>query len=385
MKNRKKFAVVGAGIGGLSVAIALQRRGFDVTVVENAPAIKTLGAGLVLAANAIKAFTTIGISNDVLQSGKALKALRIKDPQGNVIHETDSEKLSEKLGLANTFAIHRADLHAVLMARLSPGTVQLNKGCVDYWHRGSATVLEFHDGSSLCADYVIACDGIHSALRKKLLPHSHPRYSGYTCWRAVVEIDPGIVNMEETTETWGKGKRFGIVPLAGNRVYWFACANSPPGDPRMQQMTVAGLQAMFSDFHEPVRNILSRTADSDLIWSDILDIRPIGRFAFGNIVLLGDAAHATTPNMGQGACMAIEDAAVLANCLQQYEPEHAFSAFEKKRIARTTAIVNQSRRIGQVAQLENSLLIGLRNLAMKNTPRRFIEKQANFIAGVTLD
>jgi 2-polyprenyl-6-methoxyphenol hydroxylase-like FAD-dependent oxidoreductase len=382
----KQFAIVGAGIGGLTLAIALQRKGFKVKVYENAAEIKPLGAGLVLAANAVKAFMEIGISDEVLKAGNILKVIRIKDPKGNILTETNSEKFTQKLGVVNNFTIHRADLHQVLIAQLDTGTLQLNKGCIDHVADHSGVTLTFSDGSTATADYLIACDGIHSAIRKKVLPQSYPRYAGYTCWRAVIDHIPPGVDLQETSETWGAGCRFGIVPLSNNRLYWFACINAKEKDPHMASLGISGLKRYFKNFHFPVSEILDHTQAHNLIWSDIIDLKPLNKFAFGNIVLMGDAAHATTPNMGQGACMAIEDAAILANCIENYgTAEEAFINFQKKRIVRTTAIVNNSWTIGKMAQLENSILIGLRNRLIKATPASFTEKQLKFITQVNFN
>jgi len=380
MTNPRSFAIVGGGIGGLTLAIAMQRKGFDVTVYENAAHIKPLGAGLGLAANAVKAFTDIGINEEVLKKGKVMRKLSIKDQTGRVLSETDSENLSSKYGIINNFTIHRADLHEVLIQHLNPDSLQLGKGCVDFIQEGSSVKLIFQDGTTATAGHVIACDGIHSIFRKKLMPGSLPRYAGYTCWRAVIDDLPPGFNFDETSETWGPGSRFGIVPLTNKRVYWFACLNAKANDPVMQGFKIPDLLNHFELFHSPVPEILTRTRNEQLIWSDIIDLEPIRKFAFGNIVLMGDAAHATTPNMGQGACMAIEDAAVLANCLENYStPEEAFQQFELKRIERTTRIVNTSRALGRVAQLENPLLMSLRNTVLRLTPQHVTEKQLKFL------
>nr|WP_302180056.1 FAD-dependent monooxygenase [Chryseosolibacter indicus] len=368
------------------MAIALQKKGFNVLVYEQATAIKPLGAGLVLAANAIKAFAEIGIDTSILEAGKILKALRIKNTDGSVLAETDSEKLANKFGLVNNFAIHRADLHQILIHYLQPGTLRLNKGCVGFQQQPNGVTLEFHDGSTAFADYVIACDGIHSVIRKKLLPESETRYAGYTCWRAVIDNIPDTVDMTETTETWGRGCRFGIAPLRNNKLYWFACINAKKNDPLMRAMHIPDLLTFFSNFHSPVTDIIKHTQSSQLIWNDIIDIKPIKRFAFGNIVLLGDAAHATTPNMGQGACMAIEDAATLANYIEAApSAEEAFTLFEKKRIKRTTDIVNKSWYIGKIAQLDHPLLVSIRNKILKLTPPKVAEKQVQELANVTFN
>jgi len=378
--NHDNLAILGGGIGGLSLAIALQRKGFNVTVYEAAPKIQPLGAGLGLAANAVKAFMDIGIGEAVLKAGKVLKALRIKDQQGNTLTETDSEKIMARFGVINNFTIHRADLHEVLLDQLHPGTLQLNRRCVDLEQQGPGTILKFSDGRYTLADHVIACDGIHSVVRKKLIPEATPRYAGYTCWRGVIDRLPPETDPDETSETWGAGSRFGIVPLSKNRIYWFACLNAKANDPRMQAYKNADLLRHFGHFHKPVPQILESTPPERIIWNDIIDLRPLKKFAFGNILLMGDAAHATTPNMGQGACMAIEDAAVLARCMEEHRsPSEAFLQFEQKRIARTTTIVNKSWSIGKVAQLENRFLIVLRNAALKLTPTSVTENQIRFL------
>jgi 2-polyprenyl-6-methoxyphenol hydroxylase-like FAD-dependent oxidoreductase len=384
MNNTSTFAIAGGGIGGLTLAIAMQRKGFNVHVYESAPELKPIGAALGLGANAVKALFEIGIGDEVLTAGKIIKYIRIKDQRGKILSETDSEQMSLKLGAVNNFTIHRADLHRILLDKLVPGTLILNKSIATVDQKNDGVVLRFHDGSSEFANYLIACDGIHSVVRKQFLPESTLRYAGYTCWRAVIdEIPPGI-NMEETSETWGAGCRFGIVPLTGNRLYWFACVNAKQNDMLMKSFRIPELLSYFSDFHFPVQEILRATKNDQLIWSDIADIKPLQKFAFGNIVLMGDAAHATTPNMGQGACMAIEDAAILANCIEDYTtPEEAFKYFEQKRIKRTTRIVNESWLLGKAAQLENPLLVMLRNTAIRMTPDSVSERQMKFIHDIS--
>jgi len=384
MSHDKTFAIVGGGIGGLTLAIALQRKGFNAAVYEHAPEIRPLGAGLGLAANAVKAFFEIGIGEEVLQVGQVIKMVRIKDTEGHILTETDSAQLSAKLGAINNFTVHRADLHDVLLRQLQPGTLHLNKACVDVHQQPGGVTLRFSDGTETPADYVIAADGIHSPIRKKLVPDAQPRYAGYTCWRAVINDVPAGFDFDETSETWGAGSRFGVVPLSNRRVYWFACINAGPNDPHMRAFNIDSLRSHFSHFHNPIPELLARTTNDQLIWSDIIDLKPLTRFAFDRIVLMGDAAHATTPNMGQGACLAVEDAATLANCIEDYAtPEEAFRRFEEKRIGRTTRIVNKSWTLGKAAQLQNPLLVSLRNLAIRLTPPQFAEQQVRFIHDIS--
>ena len=381
----KEFAIVGGGIGGLTLAIAMQRKGMDVKVFEGAPHFKPIGAGIALAANAMKAFEDIGIAREVIQAGWEIKRMYGKDDRGTVISFMDAVQLSEQYGVVNNFTIQRADLHEVLAKLLKADTLVFGKACVDFKQSQNGITTYFSDGSTASADYLVACDGIHSPIRKKLLPTSLPRYAGYTCWRAVVDDLPDGFNPDETTETWGRGRRFGVVPLSNNRVYWFATLNAKANDEKCKNFTVKNLEEVFKDFHFPIPEILGRTKNEQLIWSDIIDLKPISQFAFGRVVLLGDAAHATTPNMGQGACMAIEDAATLANGLTKYPAEEAFKKFEAHRIKRTTRIVNQSWTFGKIAQLENPLLISLRNGAFRKVPQSTIDKQLKALYEVSFD
>jgi 2-polyprenyl-6-methoxyphenol hydroxylase-like FAD-dependent oxidoreductase len=381
----KKFAIVGGGIGGLTLAIAMQQKGFDVVVFESAPKIKPLGAGIVLAGNAMKALAEIGIDSEILKAGNQLKLLRIKNQRGKILNELDAEKINEEYGI-NNFAIHRADLHKILMEHLKEGTLILGKSCLDIQQDDQSVQLKFSDNSTAAFDYVIACDGIHSVIRKKIFPQSKTRFAGYTCFRAVVNEQPKNFNQTENTETWGANGRFGIVPLKNDRIYWFACINTTFNDPVMKSFKPNDLLNYFKDFHYPVSEIINLTQNEQLIWSDIVDLKPIKKFISGRIALLGDAAHATTPNMGQGACMAIEDAVILTNCLLK-EPtvEQAFSNYELKRLPRTKYIVDNSWKLGKVAQLENPVLIKLRNTALQLTPQSITKNQMKFIYDVSFN
>ncbi len=375
MNTQSSFAILGGGIGGLSTAIALQRKGLTVTLFEAAPSFKPLGAGLSLSGNAIRAYEEIGIDAEVIAIGCRLQVARGKDKLGRLISETSSDELKRRFGVLNNFTLHRADLHELLLAFLKPGTVQLGKAATSFTQDSTGVTLQFADGTQVKTDYLIAADGIHSMVRKQLLPDSQPRYSGYTCWRGVIDDLPPGINLNEMTETWGKGRRFGVVPLAHGRIYWFATLNAVQNDPQMKNARVKDLQDIFRGFHFPIPQVLEHTRDEQLIWGDIIDIKPISRFAFGRVVLAGDAAHATTPNLGQGACMAIEDAATLMNALLSYPAEEAFARFETHRIRRTTGIVNQSWTFGKLSQLENPVLRSLRNSLLRALPRSVVVGQ----------
>lgn len=368
-----KVAIAGAGIAGLTTAIALKQKGFEVLVFEAAPAIKPIGAGIGLSANAIKAFERLGIKQAIISRGRFLPAFTICDEQGKVITRTNSMQLSHEFGDDN-FAIHRAALHEVLLSYLAPDELVLNKRVVNITDHEYEVNVFFADGTSYEADCLVAADGIHSPTRKQLVPGSIPRYAGYTCWRGIIRDAP--VHIEEASETWGLKGRFGIVPLPGNSIYWFACINSSQNNETMKHFTIEQLREHFMDYHKPVPEILNASQTEDMIWNDIIDHAPIKRYAYAKVLLVGDAAHATTPNMGQGACQAIEDAVILADELDKNRniPE-AFSSFEKRRMERTHMVVNTSAMIGKVAQTDNKLLAALRNVVMRALPQSFSKRQ----------
>lgn len=370
-----RVAIVGGGIAGLTTAVALRKAGYSPVVFEAAPSFKPVGAGLALAANAIKAFDKLGIKNKVIEKGRILSSFTIKDQHGKTISFTDSRKVSEKYGIDN-FTIHRSDLHEVLLSEIPRGLLVPGKRAVDCHteNDGKTQRIDFSDGSYHETDFVIVADGIHSPIRQKLVPGSQPRYAGYTCWRAV--IDNSTLNIAESSETWGRKGRFGVVPLAGNRLYWFATITSTANNPKFRNFKVSDLLEWFAPYTKEVRDILALTSDDALIWNDVIDLKPISRFAFGNVLLIGDAAHATTPNMGQGACQAIEDAAVLYDELESdHDLPEVFQRFEKRRLKRTHFIVNQSASIGKIAQASNPIVVGLRNAFFRSIPERIKEKQ----------
>lgn len=369
---KHQFVICGAGIAGLTTAIALNRLGINPHIFEAAPEIKPVGAGLGLAPNAIQALKVLGIDKEVVRAGQFLNAMTIYDHHGKIISRADSLKISQTFGQDN-FCIHRAELHKILLSHIDKEFIHTHKQILKIENNGFASTLFFTDGTVQKADYVIAADGINSVIRRHLLPQVEPRFAGYTCWRAVID---NSVEYPSAAEYWGPAGRFGLVPLPNHQLYWFCCVNSTRNAQEMKATTAQTLYSRFREYPEVIRQVLENSQSSQLIWGDILDLPPLSQFAFNNVVLIGDAAHATTPNMGQGACQAIEDAIVLAQEIEKtHDPAQAFKAFEKRRIKRTQEIVRDSERIGKVAQLENPLMIGIRNIIMKNLPQSFGERQ----------
>ena len=377
-----KIAILGGGIGGLCAAVGLQRAGHEVRVYESAPEMKAVGAGLVLSVNAMRALRQLGLHEVVRSIGYAFDSVAILDQQGKIINETKMQKVAQVYGGGN-FSVHRSDLQAVLLDQLPDGLVHLGKKCVDFTPRTQIT-LRFEDGDQVTADALIAYDGIHSVVRKKLLPRVALRYAGYTCWRAVVPYR-FCQYPKRFSETWGTKGRFGIVPLKSDCVYWFATMSAPQDDAETRNFGVADLRRNFQHYHAPVADILEHTTDEQLLWNDILDFKPVEHYAFGNVVLAGDAAHAMTPNLGQGAGMAIEDAAVLTFCLSRgATAEEAFHHFEQLRQKRVSSIVNGAFQLGKIAQSDSPLLSRLRNNLFRMMPSWVGEQQMRKLYEVPL-
>jgi 2-polyprenyl-6-methoxyphenol hydroxylase-like FAD-dependent oxidoreductase len=375
-----KFIIVGAGIGGLATALALRQQNHDVQVVEGAAELREIGAGVVLGANAMQALDRLGVHNAVRAAGFPITRISLLDRHGRILNDIDTTPFTRRIGYEN-LAIHRADLQRILLANLPPGVVQLGKSLERFEEKDNQVTAYFTDGSHLKGQALIGADGIRSRVRQQLLPDSRPRYSGYTCWRGVIEAQALNLPAGRSTETWGGNGRFGVVPLGNGQVYWFACINSAQAqNPKYRAFRLADLQRHFANYHSPIPELLALTTDEQIIWGDIIDLKPLPRFNFGRVLLLGDAAHATTPNMGQGAGQAVEDAAVLASCLAQANSiESACQAFDYQRRPRTTRIVNQSWQLGKVAQMQQPWLVGLRNAVMRRVPAAVNNRQMAFL------
>lgn len=374
------FIIVGGGIAGLCAAIGLHRLGIEAHVYEGASELRGIGAGFGLAANAMQALEHLGLKEEIIAIGHYLDSYNVMDQQGNILVAPNTKSISQKYKQDN-FAIHRVDLHQFLLSKIPKHQIHLGKRAVSLDQHGKHIHVQFADGTQASGEALLIADGVHSMLRQQLIPESKPRYSGYTCWRAT--IDNSSIQLKKGTETWGHKGRFGMTPLVGNRIYWYACINSISQNPVLKNWTTAHLLDNFKDYHAPIPTVLSETKDADLIWNDIIDIVPLRQLAFDNILLMGDAGHATTPNLGQGACQAIEDTAVLLDELSMGKSiAEAFKGFENRRLGRVNYICNTSWRIGKIAQWENPFMISMRNLFLKIMPNSLKQQPTNKLLSI---
>ncbi|MEU1818924.1 FAD-dependent monooxygenase [Streptomyces roseifaciens] len=373
---RRRAVVAGAGIGGLTAAVALHRRGWQVTVCERAPQPAAVGAGIVLAPNALRAFDSIGFDVTRAAGSAAPAALGLRRPDGRWLKRADTRAMTARYG-SPPLAVHREALVEALTAGLPEGTIHYGAAvtAVDGTDDPAERPIVLTASGEFTADLVIAADGIHSPLRRHHHP-AHPglHYSGETAWRTVLPADGPVP--AAAAETWGRGERFGVVPLADGRVYIYATAVVPegyrPADPR------AELLRRYGAWHDPIPALLRRVDPAAVLQHDLHDLAaPLPRYHRGRLVWLGDAAHAMTPNLGQGGCQAIEDAVVLAHLLDGTDMAGVpgvLAAYSAARCARTDALRVRSRRAGRIASLTHPLAVAARDLAVRATPARITQR-----------
>lgn len=380
MAATQRAIIIGAGIGGLTAAIALRRAGLDVAVYEQAPELHDVGAGITLWANALRALERIDMAGPVRQVGVATTTGAIRAPDGRALVSPPTAALLRRFGTV-AVAVHRADLQSTLFDALGAGRVHLGKRCVGYEQGHDRVTTHFADGSTAQGDLLVGADGLHSAVRTQLLGAEPPHYAGYTAWRGVASFAHEHLSPGYGFETWGCGQRFGLVQIGRGRVYWFATHNTPAGGSDGAHGRKHDVQQLFRGWHAPIEALIDATAADAILRNDIYDRDPAPRWGEQRVTLLGDAAHPTTPNLGQGACMAIEDAVALGSDLQQYPPVQALRTYERRRMPRTSEVVLRSRRIGQIGQLHHPLACWFRNRVISLTPNRALLRQAEWALG----
>ena len=363
------IVIAGGGIGGLTLGCALSKARKPFQIFERAGELRSVGAGIALSPNAFQAFAHIGMDDRVRRCGWDLEVADLCDSKGRVLIRARVPKLPAGV----TKAMTRANLQQALIEALGT-SVETGRAVQSYQSRPGGVRVRMADGEEVEAELLVGADGLHSSVRRAMRGDETLRYSGQTSWRGLVTgVD---VNQQHcVTESWGPRQRFGIVPIGVSHVYWFAVANAPAGerdeiDPRHE------LRRRFAGWHAPIDRLLAITPPDQIIRTDIFDRPPINCWVDGRAVLLGDAAHPMTPNLGMGACQAIEDAVVLAHALSR-EPnvDAVLARYQTRRISRANSFVERSFRFGQVAHTSNALLRWLRDQtirALRVLPRRVI-------------
>jgi 2-polyprenyl-6-methoxyphenol hydroxylase-like FAD-dependent oxidoreductase len=364
-----KISIIGAGIGGLTLAITLKQRGLECHVYEASSELRPVGAGIIIANNAMQVFKKLGLDQKISAAGNKLSFMKITDAQLKNLSVINLNTYEQKYGVHN-IAIHRGELQKILVNELGLENISLSKRLARI-ENTSPIQLTFEDGSSIESDVVFGADGIKSIVRNQLWPNTKHRNAHQYCWRGICEIDLPEQYHNELNEAWGQGKRIGFVKIGDRKVYWFALSNNDVS---------TNLVDHFSEFHPDILEVIRSTKEKQIIASEIQDLVKLDSWHDGNVCLIGDAAHATTPNLGQGACQAIEDAYAIGKLLDEGSMlQNTFDTFEKRRRKKVNQIVNTSWMLGKIAHWENPFMVGLRNGLFRMTPESVNNKQVEWI------
>ena len=366
------IAIIGAGIGGLTCAAALRCAGLPVHVFERAPALGEVGAGLGLWSSAVRALRGLGIGEALWARSVPMRRGEMASWRGRVLHRTDVGAITDALG-APSYIVHRADLHAAIAAAVPVDAITLGATCRGIAADADGVTVDLAERPPVRARLVIGADGLNSVVRAALWGNAPPRYSGETCYRGVARV--AVADLHTLREVQGPAQRASVCVLDRERVYWWAAFPAPEGERATPAEEHRVLRQRYRAWPFGVAEAIEATAADAILRNDLSDRPPIPRWSRGRVTLIGDAAHPTTPNLGQGAVMAIEDGVVLARMLVSHgDLAAALDAYEDERAARCNRIVNMSLGFGRIAQWRHPLAVRAREFAASHVPGWVIER-----------
>lgn len=340
-----KVIVVGAGMGGLTTALALRQAGYSVEVYDRVKRLLPVGAGVSLWSNGVKVLNRLGLGRQLAAIGGRMQRVSYRASDGRVLTDFGLEPLIERVG-ERPYPVARSDLQQMLLDAVGVEHVTLEANCVGVEQDSERATAVFEDGRRATGDLVVAADGTHSILRSSVVGRAVPRrYAGYVNWNGLVPQDAELAPATSWVIYVGNHQRASLMPVGGERFYFFFDVPLTPGLPSNPADTRAELARHFEGWAAPVERLIQRLDPASTNRIEIHDVEPLDRLACGRIALLGDAAHSTTPDLGQGGCQAMEDAWVLANTLltTNIGVEDALRRYEAARLPRTTDIVRRAR------------------------------------------
>lgn len=384
-----RIAIIGGGIGGLATSLTLRQFGFEPEVFEQAPALLEVGAAIAVWPNAMRLLQALGIGETVIQHAGVIEQVRWLTEDGRQFNQVRLPQTG-----APAVALPRAELQSALVRALPANSIHLGHVFLGCRPEGDVVSARFANGASLECDLLIGADGLHSPVRSQLLDDGPPLFRGYASWRGIADSTPAGTVPGTAVEIYGRGKRFGIGPVGQGRMGWWATLNEEDrlGDPKTigpiageaSRPTRRELLGLFEGWCAPVLELIQTTPSTSIVKNGVFDRPPTHKWGSGRITLLGDSVHPTTPNLGQGGCLAIEDAVVLARCLHKWgasaEPpsltdiNSALRNYESLRQARTAAVATNSRRYGVIGQWESATAVRLRNIMLAQLPNALAQR-----------
>jgi FAD-dependent urate hydroxylase len=340
-----KVIVIGAGIGGLTAGIALTQAGFEVEIYDRVRELRPVGAGISLWSNGVKVLNRLGLGQGMAHIGGQMNRMAYRFKTGALLNDIDLLPLASSVG-QRPYPVARADLQALLLSAF-PGPVHLNHRCVAVEEDSAGITAIFENGHRAQGDLVVAADGIRSHLRTYVLGETvNPVYRGYVNWNGLVPISEDLAPADQWVIYVGDHQRASMMPVGGDRFYFFFDVPLPPGTSAVPEQYRADLKQYFAGWADPVQRLIDRLDPTTMARPEIHDVGPLEKLVRGRVVLLGDAAHATCPDLGQGGCQAMEDSLVLAQYLMTTNVglDYALARYEGDRKARTSAVVTKARK-----------------------------------------
>jgi FAD-dependent urate hydroxylase len=351
-----KAIIIGAGMGGLCAGIALKRIGYEVKVFEKVRDIKPVGAALSLWSNGVKCLNYLGLEKQVAALGGQMDSLAYHNGQnGTPLTQFSLAPLYERAG-QRAYPVSRTELQAMLMREFGEQDVTLGCELIGVTETDGQVTATFADGTHETGDLLIGADGTHSIVRPYVLGHSvERRYAGYVNWNGLVEIDERLAPATQWTTFVGEGKRVSLMPISDHRFYFFFDVPLPQGLPNDRSNYKASLKEYFKGWEEPVQNLIDAIDPERTNRVEVGDIEPFMNWTRGRVALLGDAGHSTTPDIGQGGCMAMEDAVALAIALKTNTLgiEDALVRYQNKRAPRAGELVLRARKRCDVTHMKD--------------------------------
>lgn len=341
-----KVIIIGAGIGGLTTAIAMQKAGYDVEIYDRTRQLRPAGAGISLWSNGVKVLNYLGLGEQLAAIGGQMDRMEYRSHTDELLSHIDLRPLIADVG-QRPYPVSRSDLQNMLLYAVGQDKVQLGMKCIAVEENESGATAIFENGHRATGDVVVGADGIHSITRKYVLDHeTTPRYADYVNWNGIVDAKPGLADSDNWVIYVGEGKRASMMPIGGDRFYFFF------GSPMEQGTTVAPedrrdeLGSIFEGWPTVVQNLIQAINPLETNRLEISDLDPLEALVRSRVVLLGDAGHATTPTLGQGGCQAIEDAESLTRCLltTTISVPDALKRYEAERKERTASLVLKARK-----------------------------------------